>query len=155
MFRHRQQLRRWAARALLLWLFGIGVGVANACLTTHSAEPGGPLGGPAFEVGALTDEAMAPASAHHHGSGQADREGTLSHHGSAAQSSCHAFCEKAGISIPSLKSALDDVQGHALFLPAVAAVVPAPALVPVRLWVPRRDGVRAPPIPIAFLRLAL
>jgi hypothetical protein len=59
------------------------------------------------------------------------------------------------VSIPPLKSALDDDQLHAVIAPTAMTVVPMPAFAPVQLRVPRRDGVLAPPIPIAFLRLAL
>lgn len=31
MFSHRRRLRQWAARVLLVWLFGLSVGVANGC----------------------------------------------------------------------------------------------------------------------------
>ncbi len=68
---------------------------------------------------------------------------------------CQDFCDKASVSIPSPRVMLDDVQGHALIAVAFVSLVPAPSFAPVRVWLPRRDGVRAPPIQIAFLRLTL
>ena len=150
MFRHRQQLRQWAARVLLLWLFGIAAGVANACITTERATPVAP----------------AVADAHHDLTGH-DHVGTSgaalpsqgsdapSHFGNLSKANCQDFCDKATVSIPPLKSALDDVQSHAVIAMTAMTVVPMPAFAPVQLRVPRRDGVLAPPIPIAFLRLAL
>ena len=58
-------------------------------------------------------------------------------------------------STPLLKSALDGLQSHVAVPLAMATVLPMPAFAPLQLWVPRRDGVPAPAIPIAFLRLAL
>jgi hypothetical protein len=144
MFRHRLQLRRWAARMLLLWLFGVGAAVANGCLASGPAGPADPA-------------AEAAAHAHHHHGAQPahSADEALDHHGGAAKTNCQDFCDKAHVSIPPLKSALDEVQVHALMLTTVAIVLPAPALAPVLAWVPRRDGVRLPPMPIAFGRLAL
>lgn len=156
MFRHRQQLRQWAARVLLLWLFGIAAGVANACITTERATP----------VAAAASRLAAVADAHHDLTGH-DHVGTSgaalpsqgsdapSHFGNLSKANCQDFCDKATVSIPPLKSALDDVQSHAVIAMTAMTVVPMPAFAPVQLRVPRRDGVLAPPIPIAFLRLAL
>ena len=156
MCRPRRHLRLWAARVLLLWLFGLGTSVANACLTTGQTEP----------VTASASRLVAMAEAHNdlavHGHAPADG-GFLpshgadapAHHGSLAKTNCQDFCSKAPVSIPPLKSALDDVQSHAVIATAAVTVLPMPALAPVQLWLPRRDGVRDLPIPIAFLRLAL
>jgi hypothetical protein len=155
MFRHRRQLRRWAARMLVLWLFGVGVGMANACLAPHAVGlPDGPVRtSAAAEVshpGADADRhALHPGSHHSHDAQGAD------HDGPTASPNCQDFCDKVAVSMPPLKSALDQLQGHAL--PASAASTAAP-VAPV-LWVqprmPRRHGAWAPPIPISFLRLAL
>ena len=153
MFRHRQQLRRWAARVLLLWLFGIGAGVANACITTA------PAASAARHIVAVVD-------AHHdvvsHDHGQAASAGLPSqsadapaHLGNLSKANCQDFCDKASVSIPPLKSALDDIQSHPVIAMTAMTVLPMPAFAPVQLRVPRRDGVQAPPISIAFLRLAL
>lgn len=156
MFRHRRQLRRWAARVLLLWLFGLGASIANACLTTGQTEP----------VSATVSHLVATLEAHSdsasHDHAQAE-SGVLpshdadapAHHGSFAKSNCQDFCGKVPTSISPLKSVQDDVQSHAVIEAAAVTVLPVPALAPVHFWLPRRDGVRDLPIPIATLRLAL
>jgi len=141
---------------LVLWLFGLGASVANACLTTGQSEP----------VVATVSHLVAVVDAHHdvvtHDHAQADGAGMPSqtddasmHLGNLSKANCQDFCEKATVSIPPLKLALDDVQFHAAITTTAMTVLPMPAFAPVRLWVPRRDGVQAPPIHIAFLRLAL
>jgi len=139
---HRQRLRRWAARVLLLWLFGVGTGVANACMVPAS----GGLNG----HGAL-HHAQASV-AHHHPAATA---GAHDHDAAPAVSNCQDFCDKASVSLPSLKAAPGDVQGQAWLVSAVPLMLAAPVFAPAQPWMPRRDGLRAPPIPIAFLRLAL
>lgn len=150
MFRHRQPLRRWAAFALLLWLFGVGAGVAHACLTLGLSAPGNGPDGSATRSEVVHEDTAVAASAGCHGAGQAHHDD-----GVPGKTNCQDFCDKASVSIPPLKAALDDVLGAALLFPAVAGVVPVPALAPVQAWVPRRSGVGAPPIHIAFLRLTL
>ena len=163
MFQHRQQRRRWAALVLLLWLFGVGAGVANACLAPNEAASSGHgFGLSAAESahwrgvddsGAAWPDGVAQAG---HQDGHAGAHaGGQAQQGQAAKSNCQDFCEKASVSIAPLKSAIDDVQGHALSQVAIVVVRPVPAFAPVQRWVPRRDGVRAPPITIAFLRLVL
>ncbi len=156
MFRHRQQLRRWAAQVLLAWLFGVGIGVAHACLSSNLTQPSDPAAAHATDAGMPHHGATAAGVAHTLDSSQAQADaGTPGEPGSAARSTCVDYCDKVSIQVPLLKSALDDAQVYALPLTAVALVVPVPALESVQLWVPRRDGVWALPIPIAFLRLAL
>lgn len=156
MFRHRQELRQWAARVLVLWLFGIGAGIANACITTGQVAP----------VAAVASHRVAVVEAHHdvvtHGHAQADGAGLPSqtddaptHLGNLSKANCQDFCNKAAVSIPPLKSALDDIQAHAAIAATAVTVLPMPAFASVQRWVPRRDGVQAPPILFAFLRLAL
>lgn len=156
MFLYRRQLRLWAARVLLLWLFGLGTSVANACLTTGQTEPVTATASRLVAVAeALDDLAFhdhAPADGGFLPSHGADAP---AHHGSLAKTNCQDFCSKAPVSIPPLKSTLDDVQTHAVIATAAVTVVPMPALAPVQLWLPRRDVGRNLPIPIAFLRLAL
>ena len=156
MFRHRRQLRQWAARVLLLWLFGIAAGVANACITTEQATP------VAAAASHLAEAAEAHNDAVPHDHAQADRLALPSHHAddsthiaNLSKANCQDFCDKATVSIPPVKSALDDGQSHAVIAMTAMTVVPMPAFAPVQLRVPRRDGVKAPPISIAFLRLAL
>ncbi len=122
---------------LFVWVFGIGAGLANACLTTLPTE----------QAGGHPPHASEVAASHHDEADEAP--------GSAANPNCQVFCDRASLSIPTLKAALDDVQAHALVSQVVTTTLPVPVFEPVQLWVPRRDGVRAPPIPIAFLRLAL
>ncbi|MDP1900360.1 MAG: hypothetical protein Q8K96_07890 [Rubrivivax sp.] len=156
MFQHRQQLRRWAARVLLLWLFGVGIGVAHACLTPSLAGLGGELAAMSMDVDAVPHEVAAPQGAHHPGADQpGHHERADGEPASSVKSNCQDFCDKASVSIPPLKAALDDALGHGLPPMAAAAVLPVPAFQPVQWWVPRRDGVAAPPVPIAFLRLTL
>jgi hypothetical protein len=146
MFSRRQTLRRWAAMTLLLWLFGVGAGVAHACLAPNLVAPGD-------ESGALATPAEA-ASGH---TACHDAGPTHDHEGLQGKTNCQDFCDKASVSIPPLKTALDDVLGAALLFPVVAGIAPVPALAPVQHAVPRRDGALAPPVPIviAFLRLTL
>lgn len=149
-------------RVLALWLFGVWAGVANACLTSPAMQADDERVA-IHAPHAATDRVEhghASAMAHHDDAGAGHRHqeaGGADHHALALKSNCTDFCDKASAAIPSLKSALDDVQLHALQAPAVAAIVTLPAFEPVLQWVPRRDDVRAPPIPIAiaFLRLAL
>jgi len=123
---------------LFLWLFGLGASVANACLI-------GPAGtaGPCHAVASMAPEHEGTADA------QTDRHGTV------ATTNCQDFCGKATVSIPTQKPSFGDVALHAAFTSAAGFVLPAPARASVQPWMPRRDGVKAPPIPIAFLRLAL
>lgn len=153
MFRHRQQLRRWALRVLLVWLFGLGLGVANACLAAKQFEPG-PSTVSATAAASGTAQDVMPEGCDHHvvaasGASQGDP------HGTAAKSNCESFCERASVSIAPQKSMLGDLQAHAL--PAIARVSsqPLPVDAPVPRWVPCREGVRPRRIAIAFLRLAL
>lgn len=139
MFRHRQQLRLWAARVLLVWVFAMGAGVANACLSTAATEHAG-----------LPTAHASEAQASHPGGSEAP-------HGANEAANCVDFCDKASVSIPTQKPAFDDMQTQPLICVVAATALPVPVLEPANASVPRRDGVRAPPIPIpiAFLRLAL
>jgi hypothetical protein len=152
MFRHRQPLRRWAARLLVLRLFGVGIGIANACLVV----PGMVMSAPSHAWRAA-DAMVSQAHADEHGmSGQAaDDQSALAEPDSQAQPNCVDCCDKASASTPLLKSALDGLQGHAAVPPAMATVLPMPAFAPLHQWMPHRDDMPAPAIPIAFLRLAL
>lgn len=135
---------------LLLWLFGIGAGVAHACLAPGLEGPGDRSAEPAARADALIDAAApeAPAACHgaeHH------------HEGVPGKTNCQDFCNKASVSIPPLKAALDAVLGAALLSLSTAVIVPVPvpALALVRACVTRRDGARLPPTPFASLRLTL
>ena len=130
MFRHRRQLRHWAARMLLLWLFGLGAGVANGCLASRGDVPC-------------------------EGHRQAEHSIAVDHPQAPAKTNCQDFCEKSSISVPSLKTALDDAGGPALRPRPIAVARLSIAPTVDRSWGPRRDGARPPPIAIAFLRLTL
>lgn len=149
MFRHRRQLRQWAARVLFLWLFGIVVGVAHACVVSGPSKLDG------AEPGLASTGAM-PMHGHGDPADIADHDHDESHHGgAAAKSNCQDFCDKASVSISPVKSGLDDAQSHAALPASTRTAIPVPALLPARQWLPRRDGVAAPPITLAFLRLTL
>ena len=156
MFRYRRQLRPWAARVLLLWLFGLGASIANACLTTGQTEQ---VATTASRLVAMV-EAQSDHAFHDHAPADggflpAHGADAPAHHGSLAKTNCQDFCGKAAVSIPPLKSALDDVHSHAVIATAAVTALPMPALARVPSWPPRQDSVRDLPIPIAFLRLTL
>ncbi|MDO9286448.1 MAG: hypothetical protein Q7U26_16250 [Aquabacterium sp.] len=139
---------------LFLWLFGLGASIANACITAGPVEP--VVATVSHLVAAV--EAHQSVAPHDHGAIEAlpaQSAAAAVHQGSFAKANCQDFCEKATVSIPPLKSALDDAQSHVAVTTTAMTALPIPAFAPVRLWVPRRDGVQAPPIHIAFLRLAL
>lgn len=157
MFFHRRQLRRWAARVLLVWLFGVAAGVANACLAPAFDDHGAQATVGMQAMDGDHDEALMLASLDAHGAMVADHSGSADHGGMPGKANCQDFCQKSTVSIPPVKSALDQHDAHALAPMAFASVVPVPAFQPELPWLPRRDGGLAapPPITIAFLRLAL
>lgn len=71
MFRHRHQLRRWAGRVLLVWLFGIATGVAHASLPPSPMELGAQRSEPVVAV-------VAEAAFH---CGGEDSQGAVGHRG--------------------------------------------------------------------------
>ena len=153
MFRRPQQLRRWALRVLLVWLFGLGLGVANACLAAQQFAGGDE----AFQAVAnvqAADDAAAPADCEHHSVAVLDHS-WHDQQDSKPKSNCESFCERAGVTIPPQKSVLDNYQFQVLPPPMGALTVPASVDVSADVGAPRRDGARPLPIPIVFLRLAL
>ena len=155
MFCYRRQLRRWAARVLLLWLFGIGAGFTNACVAANMAELSGQGSMHAFAAHATNEEAVAAPGDAHHASHGAQHHGGMGHDEAPGKTNCQDFCDKSTISIPPLKLALDHSDAGALPPPTVAIFCAVPVSELVQWWVPRRDGDLAPPITITFLRLAL
>ena len=146
MFRNRSHLRRWAARVLAVWLFGVVAGVANAYCAGSLFQPD-----QAVQAEAAMSEcefhAASPAGQH---AGNPDAQGPH------AGSNCQTFCDAFSVSISPLKSPLDNPAPHAMAPAAFFAVAPPVAgASPVHLLSPRRDGGQAPAITIAFLRLAL
>lgn len=154
MFRYRHQLRRWAARVLLLWLLGVGVGVANACLAPALAGSGAADMVSALGPASLSASALA-AEASRHGVHHGLHDGATAQPASLAKSNCQDYCDKARVAIAPLKVAPGDIQGLALPPATVAVVLPAPDFEPGQLWVPRREGVATLPVALAFVRLAL
>lgn len=142
-FRQRARLRRWAAGVLVLWLFGLVSGVAHACMAQDTS--GTPSG--RAEIASATDpgHGVAHSRASHV---------QHSHHDQPGGANCQDFCQKSAVSIPPLK-ALDNLLNPAVLPPAPAIAVLPPAAVPDHLAVPLAEGGQPPPIPIAFLRLAL
>ncbi len=140
---------------LLLWLFGLGLGVANACQATATVLP------TAEAAGSARDLAPLPGAGDHRSQGAVDHAGGShphgddTHHGSVAKTNCQDFCDKAAATLPPLKSALDDLPSQAVFSLAALTVAPLPARVPVLTWVPRPDLAQPPPIAITLQRLAL
>lgn len=154
MFRHRRHLHRWAARMLFLWVFGIGAGFANACLAAKPATLGHAGAVHEATAHATEDHAAAPS--------EVDRTSfaavfkvDVTHDEGPGSSNCQDFCDRSAISIPPLKSALDMALSVALLPPVAATYYSVVAREPVQWWPPRRDGIGAPLITIAFLRLAL
>lgn len=140
MFRDRRRLRRWATQVLLVWLFGIATGMANAC---------------ALRVAAHHHES-ASASAVHHETGMSHDHGRQSQDADE-QVNCLDFCEKSSVAATSLKFTLDqggDVQSFAILPSPSPGVAAWPVVASAR-----GGGVRAtrggPPPRIAFQRLAL
>ena len=153
MFRRHQQLRRWALRVLWVWLFGLGLGVANACLAAEQFAGGSNsfLG----EAEALTASSEAATEECEHHAVAAPEQTQHDPDDSSLKSNCESFCERAGVTIPPQKSALDNYQSHVLPPPMAVLTVPASVDVSADVRAPRRDGARPLPIPIAFFRLAL
>lgn len=161
MFRHRLHLRRWAARVLLVWLMSLGVTVAHACLRSGPAASA-PFAAAALQASLAMDAlAAAPVALADADAGTADMAAMATcdqAHGQAGapgQANCQDFCDKAATAMPPLKSLLDDIQPHALWL-AVASPVPAPPICEPQIpSEPSRDSKHAPPLTIVFLRLVL
>ena len=122
---------------LWVWVLSLAAGFANACVSSM----------PTAHAGEHAAHASQGTAAHGLGAGDSG--------GEPANPGCKDLGNKASGLMSTPKAALDGVLGAALLAPADAGVVPVPALAPVRAWVPRRDGVWAPPIHIAFLRLTL
>lgn len=130
MFKHRYQLRRWAACVVMLCLFGLGSGVVNACLGHGVA---------ARDAAAVEQQDVVDVGCQ-----------------SAASLNCHDFCEKSSMSVPQQKLSLDAGLAHAMPLHPALTAMPVPtraAPMPLR---PRGEGGLAPPaITLTLLRLAL
>jgi hypothetical protein len=141
---------------LLMWVFSLGACLANACLSTGSAYAASHDVARATGAVAVHLDAAADEGCHHVQLALSADEGLPAHQDAAAKTNCQDFCGKATVSIPPLKSALDDLQAHALIARVfTTTALPVLPFTPAQPWVPRRDGVQAPPILFTFLRLAL
>lgn len=156
MFRHRNQLRRWAARLLFVWLVAFGTGLANACLSSGAVTLDATSSeGSAAESAPHQESAVEKGGHDHAGTTAHERDGTPGHHSAPAKANCIEFCNRASIPVPTFKSSLDDCQGYAVLQLAVVPLMPATPAQPAAMRVPHLIGFAAPPIPIAYLRLTL
>jgi hypothetical protein len=138
MFTDRRRLRRWAARVLCVWLFGLVMGVANACA----------LGEPAHHRSEVATTAAADSvQKHQHSNEQGD----------FAELNCLDFCEKSSIGAPQLKVADDSLVVLGFALPASGDWAlwgwTEPSIDQLRVDSPVLPG--GPPPRIAFRRLTL
>lgn len=157
MFRNSRQLRRWAARVLLVWLFGVGLGVANACWAGIHFQPGAVHPASAAAQQVAGGEEATPECALH-GASQADAQqdgGPGPGHDGQARSNCKTYCDGFSVSITPLKTSLDNMPAHAMPVATTSLAAPVAGASPVHLLMSRRDPGPATPITIAFLRLAL
>lgn len=135
MFSDRRRLRRWAAQVLLVWLFGLAMGVANACALEESAHHHADA------------EVTASLPAHHHGDEQGD----------SGKVNCLDFCEKSSIGAPQLKVVGDGLAAFGLALTVSDTLalsgLSEPTVARLVVNSPHLPG--GPPPRIAFQRLAL
>jgi hypothetical protein len=138
MFSDRRRLRRWAAQVMLVWLFGLAMGVANACALGEQAH---------HRSDAATPVAADAVQKHQHG----DEQGDL------AKVNCLDFCEKSSLGALQLKVVGDGLAVLGLALPVSHALSVAgqPEPMVVRLMVDSPTLPGGPPPRIAFQRLAL
>lgn len=135
MFRNRCRLRRWAAHLLFAWLFGLAIGVANACALDDAVHS---------EAGA----GIARHAVAHH-----DNRHAPAHE----IASCLDFCEQSTGSAPALKSAVDaSIQvGAPALAPGYVPSVMVPDVQVDRPRAPRQERRGCLPLRIAYQRLSL
>ena len=138
MFSDRRRLRRWAAQVLLVWLFGLAMGVANACALGEQAHHRSEL---------ATAAASDAVQKHQHGNEQGD----------PAKVNCLDFCEKPSLGAPQLKVVGDGLAALGFALPVSHTLSVAGQADPAvgRLMVDSPTMPGGPPPRIAFQRLAL
>lgn len=138
MFSNRRRLRRWAAQVLLVWLFGLGMGVANACALGEQAH---------HRSEVATTPGSDAVQKHQHGNEQGD----------LAKVNCLDFCEKSSIGAPQLKVVGDDLAAFGFALPVLHSLSVAGQAQPTvgRMVVDSPHLPGGPPLRIAFQRLAL
>lgn len=155
MFFSRQHLRRSAAAMLLLWLFGVGSAVANNCLVGGTLHSDGGRHHTGLRSLAGHDEA---ARSH----GDSASAHALHDHGDArhapakspAGANCKDFCDKVSTSQTAAKWEGDGL-GMVGALPPVAFAAQGSVGERSQTWAPRPSEGPAPPVRIAFARLAL
>lgn len=137
----RAQLRRFAASVLLLWLFGLGSGVVNACVVAsglrHAAH------------------AAALQATHDHGGAHATTA-LHDHEGREDQPPCERLCEEPVAPAQADKQQASPLSGFWLAAAPLASLPQWPDMAG-SAPLPRAEPAarRAIPIPIAYLRLAL
>jgi hypothetical protein len=138
MLSDRRRLRRWAAQVLLVWLFGLAMGVANACAQGDQVH---------HRSDASTMVASDTLQKHQHGSEQTD----------PAKINCLDFCEKSSIGAPQLKVAGEGFAALGFAMPVSHTLSLGGRTEPTfdRLAVDSPHLPGGPPPRIAFQRLAL
>jgi hypothetical protein len=135
MISDRRRLRRWATQLLLVWLFGLATGVANACVRGESVH---------HRTGSA---ASADSQKHHRGDEQPD----------PAKATCLDFCEKSSIAALQLKVGDDGLAAFGLVLPVSNTCtlrnLGGAGVGQLAVDSPHLPG--GPPPRIAFLRLTL
>lgn len=152
MFSNRLQLRRWAARVLLVWLFGLVSGVANACWVEEIEHAGAAH----QHVAAVATGDVAMAECVLHSEAQHDgKQAAAGDDEPHAKSNCKTYCDALTISIAPLKTSLDNAPAHTIAVFTVAPAAPLAGASPMPVMMPGRGVGQDIPILFAFLRLAL
>ena len=145
-FSNTSTQRRTAFAVLLVWLFALASGVANACLLsvaeTHSV---------AMAV-ALPKTAPAPVELAGHLKAHAG-------HGDDSNSSkapCLKVCDEGSQSLPKVQAAVDQTDPGPAPLVAILWTASAPVVeLPHRLLDDRQISIAGPPLRVRYSRLAL
>jgi hypothetical protein len=142
MFSDRRRLRRWTAQVLLVWLFGLAMGVANACALGESAQHRSD-----WPTAADADADTDVVHRHQHGNEKPD----------PAKVSCLEFCEKSSIVAPQFKVVGDGLAAFGFALPVyhTLSVTGQTETTVRRLMVDSLHLPSGPPARIAFQSLAL
>ena len=136
MFSDRRRLRRWAAQVLLVWVFGLTMSVANACVLGESARHADGV-----------DAAAKVAVSHPRGDANGD----------GGRANCLDFCDKSSVGVPKLKVVDDSHAAGGFAVPVsgqIGAIKPAEFGVH-RLVVDASPPRGSLPARIAYQRLAL
>jgi len=149
-FDHRQ-LRRTARVTLVVWLFALAAGVANACAFTLA----GPAGRGVVDIAAHGAAESVLVRAGH--DGEHDQGGPISPHGhghDAGKASCLKFCDDESSAIAKVKL---PVVGPCVALPTVVEAWKPLAVISGSgsRQAPEHPGSQGPPLVIRFLRLTL